>query len=307
MNNKLFYLFIILIFCSCTGRRIFWPPPSNPTERNEKNKDKSYFDIYEPYYRDNGGEKATNMFNRKSVRSEKQFIAFLKRIPSPKKPLPPYPPGDETGGAKEEAIALYNKKLAELESKLASFDIYGKGNEEEYENLLIELNNLICKYKEGIELLEKKVKKLYGDVSFKSGSSDISGKGKENIKDLIKNVETEVERWRNYTNQCNENIFQNDLFVVIINIDGYADERGREESNLILSQKRTGSVEKFIISELTDLTLTKKTRIVFNRIYSRGYGELLPPGVEKLKMDDPNRRICIISYIVGPSRYLKEK
>ena len=40
MNNKLFYLFIILIFCSCTGRRIFWTPPSNPTERNEKNKDK---------------------------------------------------------------------------------------------------------------------------------------------------------------------------------------------------------------------------------------------------------------------------
>jgi outer membrane protein OmpA-like peptidoglycan-associated protein len=305
MNSKLIYLIIILIFSSCTGTRIFWAPPSNPPERNEKNKDKSIIDIYEPYYRDNGGERATNIFNRKEVRREHQFMEFLKRIPGPK-PTPPGPP-DETSEVIAIAIREYNKKLKELESKLASFDIYGKGNEEEYENLLIELNNLICKHKEGIELLEKKVRKLYGDVSFKSGSSDISGKGKESIKDLIKNIETEVERWRKYTNQCNENIFQNDLFVVVINIDGYADERGREESNLILSQKRAGSVEKLLISELTDLTVTKKTRIVFNRIYSRGFGELLPPGVEKSKMDDPNRRICIISYIVGPSRYLKEK
>jgi outer membrane protein OmpA-like peptidoglycan-associated protein len=309
MKSKLiYYSIIILIVTSCaTPGKLgsFKNKKTKSIERLDTDIDKSYFELYEPIFKEHGGQQRTTLFNKKEVQREKEFIAIIKGMPKPVDVNTVVKKIDsEADKAVVEAYKEFNKKLFQLEEKLSKLQPYEKGIEEEYQNLLIELNNLLCDYKEGLVLLEKKVKKLYGDVSFKTASFEITGKGKDNLKEIIENIESEVERWRKYTTQCNQNIFQNDLFVVIINIDGYADQRGKEQSNLILSQKRAIEVERLLKSELTSLVLNKKIKIVFDKVYSEGYGEKLPPGIQQGPEDDPNRRICIISYIVGPSRYL---
>ena len=58
--------------------------------------------------------------------------------------------------------------------------------------------------------------------------------------------------------------------------------------------------------QLTSLIKTKGVKLVFNKVYSTGYGEKLPPDTIDGPDDDPNRRICVISYMVCPARYIKE-
>ena len=51
--------------------------------------------------------------------------------------------------------------------------------------------------------------------------------------------------------------------------------------------------------------INNKVNIVFDKIYSNGYGEQLPPGVQRKGDDDPERRVCLINYVIGPSALLK--
>jgi outer membrane protein OmpA-like peptidoglycan-associated protein len=293
---------LFLLF-SCATAKVSTVPIGN---RNSNNKFVKSSELYTPIYAPNGGSKRETIFNRSKVVREKEVIALINSIPKPREAGDISNTSSEADIALKNAIETYNKKIYELEKKLSQIDMNSKGYEEDYTNLSIELNNLICNYQEGLDLMEKKVQKLFGDISFQTGSSEISGKGKLSIKEIANNVTKEVEKWRKYVNTCNKKIFEDDLFVVVINIDGYADQRGSEPSNLTLSKKRSQSVEKLIRGELVDLVKKQNIKIVFDKIYAEGYGEKLPPGVQQGPEDDPNRRVCVISYLVCPARYLGE-
>ena len=292
----------LLFLTSCALNK----PTFVHVEKDEKNQYTHVSERWKPKYQANGGWKKSTIFNSKKVESEARFKELLDKWPTPKPPNPPINESNEpeVDIAKRKAVEQYNQKLYELEDKLSQIDINKKGVEEDYENLLIEMNNLICNYQEGLTLLEKKVQRLFGDVSFQTGSAEISGNGKKTIKGISESVKEEVKRWKVYVNSCNKKIFENDLFVVVINIDGFADQRGSEPSNLALSQKRAKTVEKVLRNELASLVKGENVRIVFDRIYVEGHGEKLPPDVSQGPENDPNRRVCLISYIVGPARYL---
>jgi outer membrane protein OmpA-like peptidoglycan-associated protein len=296
-------LLLNFIFTACSASEITLV---NLNKRKDEMEFVQTYDLYKPIFVPNGGSKKSTIFNAKKVQREKEFIAILKSIPKPKEPEDIVGIESEADKAIQNAIYVYNQKIVDLENRLGQIDIKKKGAEEEFENILIEINNLICNYQEGITLLEKKVQRLFGDITFQTGSAVVSGNGKKSINSISSTIEKEVQRWRAYVNSCNKKIFENDLYVVIINIDGYADQRGNENSNLILSKNRAKAVEKLLIAEITNLVKNKNIRIIFDRIYTEGYGEELPPGAVNGHQDDQNRRVCIISYIVGPSRYLGE-
>ena len=292
------YLFVILFASSCaTSVDLI-------KERSGNELYVSSDKLYKPKYEPNGGTKRETIFNKSKVLKEKQFIAILNKAK-------PIDPGIIKGNgntsvdaAIENAIKEYNKKIYDLESRLSQIDLDKKGAEELYTNLLIELNNLICKEREGILQLEKKVQKLFGDVSFRTASYEISGGGKKSIEDVVTKIVNECEKWKKYVNTCNEKIFENDLIVVVVDISGYADPRGSEQANLDLSRKRASSVEQELRTQLIKLVKDKKINIVFDKIYSEGYGEKLPPGAEQGPQDDPSRRVCLINFVVGPARFL---
>lgn len=302
MRISIFYFLIIFLLSgSCASNKMNMV---NVKDRDSQNKFTQTLELYSPTYEPNGGQKKQTIFNSKKVQREKEFMAVLGTIPKPKEPVPPLSEGTEADVVLRKAVELYNQKIIELENKLKQININEKGSEEDYTNLLIEINNLICYYQEGLTLLEKKVQRLFGDVSFQTASSDVSVDGKKSISSISMNINSEVDKWRKYVNSCNKKIFENDLFVVVINIDGYADQRGSEPSNQVLSEKRAKAVEKELRNELLKLVKEQKVKIVFDRIYTKGHGEKLPPGVVQGPQDDPNRRVCVISYIVGPSRYI---
>jgi hypothetical protein len=63
---------------------------------------------------------------------------------------------------------------------------------------------------------------IFGDVSFNSGKSNLTKRGKEELDEIASSIETEVNGWKNYLNTCNERVFENDVFV-IRNIELYPD------------------------------------------------------------------------------------
>jgi outer membrane protein OmpA-like peptidoglycan-associated protein len=299
MYRFLLFICIACFVSSCTPRINYVVM----SQRTQANKTKQSSELYKPIYQPNGGDKKTTIFNQGKAQKEREFMALLKSIPTPVSN--PYRNStDATDMAVSKAIENFNQKIYDLEEKLSRINPNKRGSEEEYHNLLIELNNLLCQERDGIVLLEKKVKKLYGDVSFQTGKFEITTKGASTLKDICKNIAHEVEKWRKYVNSCNQKLFENDLFVLVINIEGYADERGDEKTNLTLSRNRANAVEKFLRNELIRMVKEEKINIVFDKMYSDGYGEKLPPGVTRGPKDDPNRRICLINYIVGPARYL---
>ncbi len=261
--------------------------------------------LYTPRYEPNGGKKRETIFNKSKVLKEKQFIAILNKVKPIELPIYSKEGGNSSVDKTiENAIKEYNKKIYDLESRLSEIDLDKRGAEELYTNLLIEINNLICKEREGILQLEKKVQKLFGDVSFRTASYEITGGGKKSIEDVVIKIVNECEKWKKYVNTCNEKIFENDLIIVVVDISGYADPRGNDQSNLDLSRKRANSVEQELRTQLIKLVKDKKLNIIFDKIYSEGYGENLPPGVAQGQDDDPFRRVCLINYVIGPTRFL---
>lgn len=298
----LFFLIVSLLSCATHNKTV------TLRKRNKSNSIDSYVpssNLYSPIYKPNGGEKKQNIMNRGKVQREKEFIAILKSIPTPVKPKL-INSNSEADKIILQAIESFNSRIYELENKLSKIDFSAKGSEQEYTEILLEINNLICNFQDGLSLLEKKVKKLYSDVSFDTGSSLISKKGTAALTEITSNIQQEVSRWQRYLNSCNKKIFENDLFILVVNIDGYADKRGSYDANTVLSKERAQAVELLLRDQLTSLIKTKGVKLVFNKVYSTGYGEKLPPDTIDGPDDDPNRRICVISYMVCPARYIKE-
>jgi outer membrane protein OmpA-like peptidoglycan-associated protein len=137
------------------------------------------------------------------------------------------------------------------------------------------------------------------DYSFKTGSSELTLFGKRDVKIFINNLRDEVATWKNDV-KCDE-VFDLSVFVAVVDITGYADMQGskdpmkRKKNNMELSRQRAESVrEEF-------LKLTRYESSIRFMVNSYGKGEKLPPGVSgNGKLDDPHRRVSIMTGIVGP-------
>jgi outer membrane protein OmpA-like peptidoglycan-associated protein len=269
---------------------------------------------FEPIYYCNGGKKACNIFNKKKAEREKEQIELLTLLDKTKKQLETIlnqisnenKTANTDGGIKK-AIEESNNKISEIELKTKETNIKNVDSYEKLLSLLKELRELKCTRIDAItKFLNKNTNKLYGDVSFRTGSAEISANGKKELKGLADKIESDIFEWRKYVNDCNERVFENDLYVLVVDIAGYADQQGSIADNILLSENRANAVKVELISNL-NLLIKKGINIVFNKIDVVGYGEQLPPGVEQKGDDDPDRRICLITSLVGPSAILDKK
>lgn len=278
------------------------------------NYDQKTIDEVHPKFDKNGGYKTIRFYNRKAFVQERNRMNIVEQKNLLKTQLTLL----EEELNKEETsnnesfennpidVKLYIKKLKDLKAKIDEINQFDINAFEEIKKLTIQLNELKCQEIEGIRLINKKIKRLYGDINFKTGSYKISGSGMIEISSIVSDIITQVNEWKNYLNECDVKVFENDLFEVAIEISGYADQRGSEKTNLILSERRANTVKEELEKELFKLVDLNGINLVYDRMYSEGHGEKLPPGVKQAGIDDPNRRLCIINYIVAPSRYLAQ-
>lgn len=268
-------------------------------------------DKYEPIYKDNGGKKRTTILNKNKVQQEKEFMALLSTVHDltlkNKPSLSTNVNLSEVDSQIERTINETESKIRELERKIRSINVQSPDSHEQILKYMKELNDLLCTRIGAInKFLNKRVSKIFADVSFKTGSSDISPGGVSQLEGVSSQIIKDIEEWRSYVNDCNQKIFENDLFVLVINIDGYADQQGSTEINVRLAAERAVAVKKEMLRQLGELVTTNRINVIFDNIYAKGHGEDLPPGLTQKGENDPSRRICLISSIVGPSALLKK-
>ncbi len=269
--------------------------------------------LQQPVYKENGGYKKTTIFNKGKVKRESVSLLVCQLLEQTKiqtrtSSRTEYKNGqqDATYNEIEKAIKETNQQILEIAKKLDGKKINSHKEYEKVLEILKELNDLKCRRIDPIrKFLDKKIYKIYGDISFSTGSSVVSGSGKKEIKNIVNQIRADINEWRQYVSDCNEKVFENDLFVLVIDIDGYADQQGSTESNQNLSEERAKAVKTEIIKHLNDLIIVEKINLVFDKIQARGFGEQLPPSLSQRGENDPLRRVCLINSLVGPSSILK--
>jgi outer membrane protein OmpA-like peptidoglycan-associated protein len=261
----------------------------------------------QPVYKDNGGKRKTNFLNRGKVKREAFYLEACRLIASLQTVIVTNKVDKSSAidTAIVNAINASNKRLDQISDLVAKIDIK---DTKEYEKLLVllqEVRDIKCKMVDPItKYLYKKTNRLYSDVAFSTGSSQISRRGALEVERLVSIIENDIQEWRTYVSECNERVFEKDLFVLVVDISGYADQRGGEASNLVLSESRAKAVKLELIKQLNALVRNKGVIVVFDKIRTKGFGEVVPPGVQPQSVDDPNRRICLVSSLVGPSKLL---
>ncbi len=260
---------------------------------------------YKPKYYDNGGQVKTNFLNKKNIAVEKAIIVELirkEKINIAK--LPSINNDGATTNAIKDEILDINRQIENLENRLNNISNDDANAHQKILDILLEMNDLKCKLIDGTNRLLIKTNKIFGDVSFNTGKSNLTKRGKDQLDIIVTSIEKDVYEWKRYLNSCNERIFENEVFIVVIDIDGYADAVGSSGANLNLSKERALEVKKQLEIRFYNLIEQKRLNIIFNKINSKGYGEKLPPGIYESTSNDPERRVCYIYSVVGPSKLL---
>ena len=150
----------------------------------------------------------------------------------------------------------------------------------------------------------KELKNIAADISFDTGSSVISTEGKKLITGILDSIKTDIQSWRKYLDNHDENVFSNEDYSTILIISGYSDTQGsgdektRVERNLALSEARAKAVAAEFEKQLKALDV--KWKLSFKISYE-GKGELLPPTITDDKQkNNPSRRVTTIRMVVGP-------
>lgn len=300
MKKNIPIVFIIFILCSCSTTLTL-----NDYDHIRQVVNRHDVKTYQPKYYDNGGEVKTNLLNKKNIIVEKAIITELIRKEKIKLTnISTINNDGETTLAIKNEIEEINSEIEKLENRLKEISNNDVNAHEKMLGILTEINDLKCKLIDGTNRLLIKTNKIFGDVSFNTGRYTLSRKGKEEINNIVKSIENEIHGWKSYLNSCNERVFENDIFVVVIDIDGYADAIGSSKFNLNLSRERALEVKKHFENQFYNLIEQKKLNIIFNRINAKGYGEILPPGIHSSEKNDPERRVCYIYSVVGPSKLI---
>ena len=265
-------------------------------------------------YKENGGTRKTYFFNKGKVKREAFFLEACRIINDLTIAIQRKESGILSSVEKNSSIDSViirsivesNKELDALTREANNINVKSAQDFERLLDLLKKLRDLKCKRIDALtQFVKKKTNKLYSDVAFGIGSSEVSKNGITEISKLVENIVKEIAEWKNYVSSCNEKVFENDLYILVVDISGYADQQGAAALNFTLSENRANSVKLEIIKQLNSIVKNQRVSLIFDKIQTRGYGEELPPGVTQSGQNDPSRRVCIISSLVGPSSLLK--
>jgi outer membrane protein OmpA-like peptidoglycan-associated protein len=199
------------------------------------------------------------------------------------------------------------KRTQEIINELNSVSPYSSKGHEKALKLSAELNDLMHNQINPLaEMIEsnKEVVRLGSDITFETGSANLTKEGKKQVSALVQKIEKDILNWKSYLNHHNENIFSNTDFRTILVVNGYADTQGskneaeRKEFNKKLSNDRAAAVAKEF--ELQMKTIKDKYKVTVE-LEINGRGEDTPPNYKPgKKLDDGSRRICNINLVVGP-------
>lgn len=259
------------------------------------------------------GETEVNAFNRKQAEREKSLAAEIEKseqaLQMLKEQQKMFYSIDSTERIKEIDDQL-NRLMARTEEIIKSLnetDPYTPEGHEKSLRLAKELNDLLYTYVVPLgELIasNKELKNIAADISFDTGSSVISTEGKKLITGILDSIKTDIQSWRKYLDNHDENVFSNEDYSTILIISGYSDTQGsgdektRVERNLALSEARAKAVAAEFEKQLKALDV--KWKLSFKISYE-GKGEVLPPAITDDKQkNNPSRRVTTIRMVVGP-------
>ena len=259
------------------------------------------------------GDTEVNAFNRKQAEREKSLAEEIEKSEQALKMLKEqqkmFYSIDSTERIKEIDVQLTRlmARTEEIIKSLNETDPYTPEGHEKSLRLAKELNDLLYTYVLPLgELIasNKELKNIAADISFDTGSSTISAEGKKLITGILDSIKTDIQSWRKYLDNHDENVFSNEDYATILIISGYSDKQGsgdektRTERNLELSEARAKAVAAEFEKQLKNLDV--KWKLTF-RISYEGKGESLPPTVADDKQkNNPNRRVTTIRMVVGP-------
>ena len=314
MKNIAFIIVSILILSSCgilplADKRERVKFQSNRNINNNKYSDNLISKDYIPKYAENGGETKKTFYNWRKSDKERELLAAMKKLDSVRAAIPTFKKNtiesDYVDIEIQNIISKLQSEIVRLENLLMQIELTDVDSHAEITEILAEINRLKCEKIDGISLLKKKINVLRSDLMFEIGKYKITSAGKKIIKSWTRQVEVDIDKWNNYINKCNKRIFENDTYILTINIAGYADPQGSTSVNLKLSNARADAVKKEITTQLFSLLKSTGKKIVFNNIHSVGYGEKLPEGMTYEGDNDPRRRVCIVNSLIAPSKVIE--
>lgn len=264
-------------------------------------------------FRGQQGETEVTNFNRKQAEREKSLAETLEKADEAMRRLEDqkkmFYSIDSTERIKEIDVQLDNlmARTQQIINSLNEIDPYSPSGHEKSLLLAIELNDLLFHYIYPVGeliLANKEIKNISADISFETGSAELTKDGKVAISTLIQTISKDIADWKSYLDQHNENVFNQDEYKTILVINGYSDlqgvgnEKARTERNQDLSEKRAAAVASEFEKQLT--VLKTKLNLTYSVTFF-GMGENLPPQqIDNGKLNNPNRRITTVSMVVGP-------
>ncbi len=259
------------------------------------------------------GDTEVNAFNRKQAEREKSLAAEIEKSEQAlsvlKEQQKMFYSIDSTERIKEidDQLTRLIARTEEIIKSLNETDPYTPEGHEKSLRLAQELNDLLYKYVVPLGDLiaaNKELKNIAADISFDTGSAIISEEGKKLITGMLDSIKVDIQGWRNYLDNHNENVFSDEDYSTILIISGYSDKQGlgdektRTERNQVLSEARAKAVAAEFEKQLKSLDVKWKLNF---RISYEGKGEILPPTVSDDKQkNNPNRRVTTIRMVVGP-------
>jgi outer membrane protein OmpA-like peptidoglycan-associated protein len=259
------------------------------------------------------GDTEVNAFNRKQAEREKSLAAEIEKSEQAlsvlKEQQKMFYSIDSTERIKEidDQLTRLIARTEEIIKSLNETDPYTPEGHEKSLRLAQELNDLLYKYVVPLGDLiaaNKELKNIAADISFDTGSAMISEDGKKLITGMLDSIKADIQGWRNYLDNHNENVFSDEDYSTILIISGYSDKQGvgdektRTERNQVLSEARAKAVAAEFEKQLKSLDVKWKLNF---RISYEGKGEILPPTVSDDKQkNNPNRRVTTIRMVVGP-------
>ncbi|MFM7668548.1 MAG: OmpA family protein [Bacteroidota bacterium] len=264
-------------------------------------------------YKGERGDKNVTIFNKKQAAREKAFVETLEKAEKALKLIEDqkkmYSKIDSTEKIMQidEQLQKSFIKAQEIITNLNAINPNTAAGHQQALTLASELNNLL--YSQVFPMGElinanKNIIRIGADISFKTGSFELTEEGKKEISKLIDSIQIEIEGWKKYMNHHNERIFKNNEYRTIVLVNGYSDKQGtgsseaRKKFNQELSENRAKAVAAEFEKQLNTIKSKYKLDFVITFV---GQGENLPPSyVDNGKKADPNRRVSSISLVVGP-------
>ncbi len=293
---KIFSFFILLgLLIACSPKSLKKPVYTTTVFRGER------------------GKKEVNAYNKNKAQREKDMAEAIEKadaakraIENQKKELAGIDSTQRISSIDVKLQAVF-KRTQEIINELNSVSPYSSKGHEKALKLSAELNDLMHNQINPLaEMIEsnKEVVRLGSDITFETGSANLTKEGKKQVSALVQKIEKDILNWKSYLNHHNENIFSNTDFRTILVVNGYADTQGskneaeRKEFNKKLSNDRAAAVAKEF--ELQMKTIKEKYKVTVE-LEINGRGEDTPPNYKPgKKLDDGSRRICNINLVVGP-------